>query len=211
MSPKTVFPDYDYTVHDDKGVRGFKDEEELPISRENWGNSRQYHSDSGCMECSFVQDTKTLFVFMVPREKRNSAGTKPEFVGKFTMPGWAGHSSFYMFRCKYCDEIVVDYPHGYRGDSGLMYLRCSNGNCQSEIDMTSAEAYERDNLFVPLALRPSKERRKILKEIAESSERFRENLQKVEDLGVRPLSVGEDDGVGGTLWNKVLRFFRLKS
>ena len=131
-----------------------------------------------CSDCMFVPDSDTLLTFFVPRELRNSAGKKPLFVGKFTMPGWAGHSGFYLFRCPYCDDVCVDYPHGYR-DKGCLYIQCDR--CGHEIVFTPGkyrEIYKRENVVAPPTfweeLRGSWKLRKQMKEL-------RKGVAKIED------------------------------
>ncbi|OGN04773.1 MAG: hypothetical protein A2831_01890 [Candidatus Yanofskybacteria bacterium RIFCSPHIGHO2_01_FULL_44_17] len=36
------------------------------------------------------------------------------------MAGWRGHSFFYAFKCPDCDNVSIDYPHGYE-----LYFRCA--------------------------------------------------------------------------------------
>ena len=86
--------DYDYTIHDANGVAGVKDGKQYPISKEDWEreNPHREHRDSVCTECNFVRDKETLLTFLVPREQKEQATSKPLFVGNFTMPGWTGHS-----------------------------------------------------------------------------------------------------------------------
>lgn len=35
--------------------------------------------------------------------------------------GWSGELPFYLFKCRQCKKLVVDYPHGY-GE----FLSCTN-------------------------------------------------------------------------------------
>lgn len=111
------------------------------------------HKDSGCAECNFVQDKETLFIFLVPRELKEKATSKPLFFGKFTMTGWTGHCGFYLFRCKSCSHVSIDYPHGYT-DYGLMFLSCDN--CRAKLPLEVIEEkgiYERENAHIPKAAR----------------------------------------------------------
>ena len=86
-----------------------------------------------CPECQFVADIQTLFTFLIPREVREMATEEPKDCGVFTMTGWVGHSHFYLFRCRECGGVTVDYPHGYHGP--YWYLRCKC--CQSCLDLNS--------------------------------------------------------------------------
>ncbi len=52
-----------------------------------------------CPDCTFAADSSNLLLYFLSRKMRASAGKKPVFVGKFTMPGWVGHSGFYLFKC----------------------------------------------------------------------------------------------------------------
>ena len=109
------------------------------------------HQNSGCAECVFASDKKTLLIFMVDRKIRQAAGYDPIFVGKFTMPGWVGHSRFYLFKCWECNVVCVDYPHGYTS-RGCIYLRCDN--CLSQLVINpdkgwGEEIYAREGIVAP--------------------------------------------------------------
>lgn len=148
MSSEGISEDFDYTVSDSRGTRGVKDGQEYPIDPETWRKRHQNHKDTGCKECEFVRDKETILTFLANKEVRNSAGKNPVCLGKFTMPGWTGHASFYIFRCRSCEEICVDSPHGYRGE--YMYLSCDS--CRREIILNKKEheqIYIADNLYVP--------------------------------------------------------------
>lgn len=103
-----------------------------------------------CSECTFVPDADTLLTFCVSRELRNSVSHEPVFVGKFTMNGWVGHSGFYLFHCPDCEDVCVDYPHGYR-ENGYLYIRC--GRCRYEVTFTPGrkykEIYKREKVVAP--------------------------------------------------------------
>ena len=159
--------DYDYTVVDSRGIRGVKDGKEFPITEEEYRRKNPYHKDIGCTECSFVQDKETLLLWVISREAKEKATSKPSFIGKFTMPDWTGHSSFYLFRCKHNGTVVVDYPHGYT-TLGSCYLRCV---CGAKIILTNKEDYERDNIAVPLVALGHRERYKVLVEMFEEVEK----------------------------------------
>ncbi len=144
---------YDYLITDSRGTRKVIDGVEYPATEDDLPKE---HKNSGCTDCNFVQDKETLFTFLVPRDLKHKATNKPLFVEKFTMPGWTGHSGFYLFRCESCGHISVDYPHGYTG-FGLMYLRCDN--CQEKLPLEVSEEraiYERENVHTP---KPSREER----------------------------------------------------
>src|SRR3989344_3536441 len=190
--------DFEYTISDSDGFRGVKDGKEYPITEEEWQRIHPEHRNTECKECAFVQDVQTLLTFMVPREKKEQVGSRPEFVGKFTMLNWTGHSSFYLFRCGGCDTVVVDYPHGYRGN--FMYLRCDK--CRGETILKSKEIYERDKLFVPVVLRPRKEHWKFAKRTAEALE----GLGKIENMGVRTMVVNGNES-SETLSKRIRNFF----
>ena len=131
------------------GIVGIKkDGTRHPISREDYKKLYPEHKNVGCTECIFAQDKNTLLIYSVSRELRERANEKLQFVGKFTMPGWVGHSSFYLFRCHECGNVGVDYPHGYRGE--FLYIRCDV--CRYEIILSPSryrDIYERDQVFVP--------------------------------------------------------------
>lgn len=122
--------DFDHTIHDSRGIVGVKDGVEYPVSEEDWKKAHPEHRNVDCKECTFVLDTASILSLYVPREVRDKANKKPKFVGKFTMPGWSGHSGFYLFGCPECDDICVDYPHGY-SENGCIYVRCNR--CQFKI------------------------------------------------------------------------------
>ncbi len=105
-----------------------------------------------CPDCTFVADVETLFTFIVKRELKETATNKLEFIGKFTMTGWVGHSGFYIFKCFDCGDVCVDYPHGYR-DNGCLYVRCDR--CRYEIVFTPdryKDVYEREKVVSPPTL-----------------------------------------------------------
>lgn len=141
---------HDYTIFDSKGIRMVKNGVEYPITEEEWRKLHPQHKDIGCTSCKFVQDKETLLLYIIPREFRAKATEKPLFVGLFTMPGWTGHSAWYLFKCKDCGSVVVDYPHGYRGS--FLYLHC--GSCSSELilDGRYREIYEREGAPAPPSL-----------------------------------------------------------
>ena len=146
---------YDYAIHDVNGVVGVKDNVKYPISKEDWKreNPHREHKDRGCTECTFVQDARTLLTFMVSREQKEKATSKPLFVGSFTMLGWTGHSGFYFFRCKKCESVSVDYPHGYT-DFGLMFLCCVHCLEKLPFEVTEERAiYEREGVLIPKSTR----------------------------------------------------------
>ena len=103
-----------------------------------------------CSDCSFVSDSGTLLLFLVPREVRDKASKEPKFVGKFTMTDWAGHSGFYLFKCSNCDTVCVDYPHGYC-ENGCLFLCCDK--CRFRFVFYPGkyrDVYERENVVEPL-------------------------------------------------------------
>jgi len=103
---------FDYTVVDSRGIRGVKDGKEFPITEEEYRRKNPYHKDIGCTECSFVQDKETLLLWVISREAKEKATSKPSFIGKFTMPDWTGHNNFYIFKCERCNRVSVDYRYG---------------------------------------------------------------------------------------------------
>lgn len=126
-----------------------------------------------CSDCSFVVDATTLLLFLVPREIRERAGKKPEFVGKFTMTDWAGHSGFYIFKCSDCDIVCIDYPHGYC-ENGCLFLRCDK--CQFRFVFYPSQyrdVYEREGVVAPLTtwetLKHFWRNRKKIKEIRKTA------------------------------------------
>lgn len=173
---------YDYTVHDRKGIIGVKDGVEYPISKEDWEreNPRVDHKDTNCTECSFVSDADTLFMFNITREQKERASHNPEFVGKFTMPGWTGHSGFHLFKCQECGTVCVDYPHGYT-DNGLLYLRCKD--CRTNLVLRPKEEraiYVNEGVHIPKE--DPKDRKKELQKIIEGAS----------ERGVRVIINGKD-------------------
>lgn len=149
MSSVSNCLDYDYIVLDSKGRRGVKDGKEYPITEEDWQRAHPEHRNTECKECTFVPDAETLLTFHVSREVRGTASDQPEFVGKFTMPGWSGHSGFYLFRCPDCDDTCIDYPHGYTSE-GCLYIRCDH--CRFKIVFTPRkykDVYRREKVVSP--------------------------------------------------------------
>ena len=116
--------DFEYTIRDSNGIRGFKDGKEYTISEVDYKKAHPLHQDSGCKECDFASNLDTIFLHLIPRDLREQATKKPTFVGLFHMPGWTGHSGFYLFKCQSCNAVDVDYPHGYT-NGGCLYLRCN--------------------------------------------------------------------------------------
>jgi len=170
--------DYDYVISNAEGVIGVKGGQEYPIDEERWHSWHKEHKDSGCTECSFVQDKETLFIYLVSRELKDKATKKPVFVGKFTMPGWVGHSGFYVFKCIKCGIVCVDFPHGYT-DFGLLFLRCDHCQERFVLELTKEKAvYEKESVHIPKPTR--KERIKD----------FSEMIAGIEDKGVRVIIPG---------------------
>lgn len=200
--------DYDYTIHDAEGVVGVKDGVKHKISKKDWDRENPHieHRNSGCTECTFVQDKETLFVFIVPRDLKEKATNDPLFFGKFTMPGWTGHSSFYLFRCKYDGTVVIDYPHGYTS-MGSCYLRCS---CGAKLILTKKEDYDRDNIAIPpiaLGFRENyKNNLKIFDDLKKSKPMdLSDAVASIEDKGVRVIvpdqKIRATKGLKINFWN----------
>jgi hypothetical protein len=146
-----------------------------------------------CSQCSFVPDAGTLLTYVVSREQRASAGRKPVFVGMFTMGGWVGHSGFYLFKCRECDNICVDYPHGYRGN-GYIYIRCDR--CSFEIIFDPREhrdVYKRENVVPPpTAWEVLKSYWKNRKKIKELRKKAAAETEAVEAMGVKVVEDADD-------------------
>ncbi|MBI2674197.1 MAG: hypothetical protein HYX22_00455 [Candidatus Yanofskybacteria bacterium] len=181
-SGTTTVNDFEYTVHDFNGIVGVdKEGNKHPISEEEWQKAHPEHKNIECKECAFVQDGESLFTFFVSRDLKEKATEKPVFVGKFTMPNWIGHSGFYIFRCKECGEVSVDYPHGYT-DHGLMYLACCY--CREKLPLEAVRdrsIYEREETHVP----------KLKRE--ERIQELNEVIADVESRGVRVVTVFSED------------------
>ena len=109
--------DYDYVVVDTQGIRKVKNGVERLVSQEDWDREceRRLHKNSGCTQCSFVTDIETFLLYTVSRDLKDNFTNRrrPHFLGFYTMPGWVGHSGFYLFMCNDCCAVRVDYPHGY--------------------------------------------------------------------------------------------------
>src|SRR3989344_6878058 len=135
MSSSDKRPEYDYIIHDAKGSRKVIDGKEYPLEEKDLPKD---HRDTGCTECSYVADANIIRMFPEVRALRESVGIEPVFVGKFTMPKWSGHSSFYLFQCASCAELSVDYPHGYHGE--FVYVRCRS--CGERFDFSSPDHRE---------------------------------------------------------------------
>ncbi|MBI2062483.1 MAG: hypothetical protein HYT64_02235 [Candidatus Yanofskybacteria bacterium] len=185
---------YDYLVTDSGGTRKVINGVEYPVTEDDLPKE---HKNSGCTECSFVQDQETLFVYLVPRDLKEKATNKPLFVGNFTMPGWTDHSGFYLFGCKSCGQTTVDYPHGYT-NFGLMYLRCDDCGEKLPLEVTEERAiYEREDVYIPKPKREDREKE------------LREIMMNVEKRGVRVIvpglnersTVSNDSWLRRSFWN----------
>ncbi len=188
--------DYDYTITDADGHIGVKDGKKYPITDEEWQKAYPEHRNTDCKECTFVLDVETILAFHVPKNERDKAIPEPKFIGKFTMSGWSGHSSFYLFQCKYDGTVVVDYPHGYT-PLGSCYLRCA---CGTKVILKKKEDYERDNMHVsPVALG--------FRENYKNNLKMFEELEKSKPMNVQ--SIGTDVP-SKTLKERIGSFFRLK-
>lgn len=153
MSSGQAVRDYDYLITDSNGTRKVKDGIEYPATENDLPKK---HQDSDCTECTFVGDQETILAFKVDRQLRQTVWYEPVFVGKFTMPGWVGHSGFYLFKCRECDEVCVDYSHGYT-DFGLMYLACRYCGEGLPLEVTKERSiYEREGVHIP---KPTREER----------------------------------------------------
>lgn len=75
-----------------------------------------------CTECTFVANKESIYVHPDVLKK---LGKRPVFLGIFTLPGWVGHSAFYVLKCSECDNAVVDYPHGYTSE-GRLFFSCNS-------------------------------------------------------------------------------------
>src|SRR3989338_3421605 len=84
-----------------------------------------FHKENGCIDCKFAPDKNSIFVWHTKKELKEHISKKPAFVGLFTLPGWVGHSGFYLFKCGNCGKTVIDHPHGYT-EHGLLFLRCDS-------------------------------------------------------------------------------------
>ena len=40
-------------------------------------------------------------------------------IGKYQLPGWRGELEFFIYKCRECGELHIDYRHGYS-----QYLSC---------------------------------------------------------------------------------------
>jgi len=106
-----------------------------------------------CGECIFVASKEDIYV---RAQILRDAATVPVFINFFTLPGWRGHSAFYIFRCPHCRTTSVDYPHGYT-DFGLLFLNCDE--CKKVLPLKvpqNKEIYERERLPLP----PSSKRKR---------------------------------------------------
>lgn len=55
-------------------------------------------------------------------------------LGLFTLPGWNGHNTFWLFQCPSCDAVCKDYLHGWR-----LYLKC--GECGEHLSVEGERFY----------------------------------------------------------------------
>ncbi len=113
-----------------------------------------------CDGCTFVASREAIYVD--PEVVRNTT-VKPSFVGFFTLPGWTGHLSFYVFKCPDCEMVSLDYPHGYT-DFGLLYLKCNVCNRVLPLEVPqNEEIYRKEEM--PLPLPTLRERKREIKKI----------------------------------------------
>ncbi len=191
MDERPSFDDFEYTFFREGNFFGVKDGKTYPVKKEEWDKAHPKHADVGCMECSFVPDIETLLIFMVPREKRERAGRYPEFIGQFTMSDWAGHASFYLFKCLGCDKTRADYPHGYC-DGEYLYFKCDE--CHYQLVLNSRrykDIYEREKMASPPTFWQTVQN---FWRLRKGSERFRRDVDVIEnDYGVRVVRNGTTD------------------
>jgi hypothetical protein len=96
--------------------------------------SRQ-HDDQECGQCTFVANRGCVHyspdqergvtlshvdVFWVML-RRLTWEDKAIPIGLFTMPGWNGHTTIYLFHCMECGLVSRDYLHGYP-----LFLSCEH-------------------------------------------------------------------------------------
>lgn len=192
-------------IVDSKGRRVIRGGKEHPLSDEDFRKLYPVHKDSGCQDCIFVQDKQTLLTFIVPRQLKTGATKRPSFVGMFTMPGWTGHSAFYLFKCVECSWVSIDYPHGYTSQ-GLIFLRCDN--CREKLVLRpfrDRDIYKRDNVHIPT--KPSRKERKQLADLMKA--RRIEGLDKIQAMGIVPL-VNKHEVEPRTLIQRLLSLFSSK-
>lgn len=56
-------------------------------------------------------------------------------LGLYTLPGWTGHNTFWLFQCPSCETMCADYLHGWR-----LYLKC--GQCGEHLSVEGNRFYE---------------------------------------------------------------------
>lgn len=117
-----------------------------------------------CPECTFVASKDDIYIApAVFKEIKR----KPIFLGFFTLSGWNGHSGFYAFECRACNNIVVDYPHSY-SVNGLLFMVCQDcpwgaetlAGLRTTLELKDKKIYEREGIAF-------KSKRTIKKELAE--------------------------------------------
>jgi len=191
-------PNHDYIIFDQNGYKKIIDGKEFPATKEDIISKEH----TGCLECTFVQDKQKLFIYFVAKDLKNKAGRNPFFIGKYSMTGWVGHSSFYLFKCSSCGYVGIDYPHGYVGN--FMYLRCDS--CKNQIVLKPSnykEVYQRDNLHIP-----QEATRKEKKEMAKL---LKSRLKKTEGAGMGTRLNSEVSRKKRSLLEKALEMIGLKS
>lgn len=62
------------------------------------------------------------YIYISPEICRK-ATNRPLYLGAYIRPGCSGHQHFYVFICKSCGSLVVDYPHGYT-QGGFLFFEC---------------------------------------------------------------------------------------
>ncbi|HUO75813.1 MAG TPA: hypothetical protein VMU12_02795 [Candidatus Paceibacterota bacterium] len=125
-------------------------------------NAERSHDADACGQCTFVADRDFIVVTSAQRQQaevtlakklRSLAGfyDLEETIiplGRFTLPRWNGHATFWLFTCGDCQQQSVDYLHGYR-----LYLKCQH--CGANLRVIGERFYEEAGLP-----KPSTERRR---------------------------------------------------
>ncbi len=90
-------------------------------------------------------------------------------LGKFTLPGWPSHATWYLFECGSCGTIQKNYPQRYT-DHGFVKLPCEG--CGAYYALAQRRFYENDDLAMPPILMTKQERKEAWLQEVERRKNF---------------------------------------
>ena len=73
---------------------------------------------------STVPDVETVWETLpwLKKARVNRGGSVS--IGKYSQPGWLGKLEFFIFRCKNCGRLNIDYLHGFEPGQYLSCRHC---------------------------------------------------------------------------------------